>query len=116
MASWGVKCAELSTAEKLNKTAQYSEYVHTPQFAIYHVVGCFNFNFMITMLSIIVAIIFVALVYWLGNYVLDTFYEDFVIQLVSTIYGVILLIGFGLVGLLAFVIYFVIRELLLNTL
>ena len=68
------------------------------------------------MLSIIVAIIFVALVYWLGNYVLDTFYEDFVIQLVSTIYGVILLIGFGLVGLLAFVIYFVIRELLLNTL
>ena len=37
MASWGVKRAELSTAKKLNKTAQCSELVTCPQFAIYHV-------------------------------------------------------------------------------
>ena len=37
MASWEVKRAELSTAEKVNKTAQCSELVKSPQFAIYHV-------------------------------------------------------------------------------
>ena len=30
MASWGVKRAELSTAEKPNKTAQCSELAHSP--------------------------------------------------------------------------------------
>ena len=39
MASWGVKRAELSTAKKVNKTAQYSELVKSPQFDIYHVSG-----------------------------------------------------------------------------
>ncbi len=71
---------------------------------------------MITILSILGIVIFIVGAYFMGNAVLKTFYDDFVEQLMASIYGILLWIGVGVVILLCFGVYIGVRMLLLNVL
>ena len=58
---------------------------------------------MIIFLSVLFTIVFIAICWLVGNYVLGTFYQDFVDQFVSTLVGfmviAVVLVGISLIGL-----------------
>jgi len=71
---------------------------------------------MITILSILGIVIFFVGAYFMGNAVLRTFHDNFIEQLMSSLYGILLWVGVGIVGLICVGIYIGVRTLLLNAL
>jgi len=71
---------------------------------------------MITILSILGVLVFIAGAYFMGNAVLKTFYDSWAEQLMSSLYGVLLWFGIGVVGLICVGIYVGVWSLLLNAL
>ena len=61
---------------------------------------------MIIFLSVLSAIVFIAICYFVGNYMLDTFYSEIIVQFLSTILGFMMVCGLVLgVSLVAYLFY-----------
>lgn len=71
---------------------------------------------MITILSFLGVLVFYAGAYFIGNAVFKTFYDNWQEQLRSSLYGILLWAGIGMVVLICVGIYIGVRTLLLNTL
>ena len=69
---------------------------------------------MITILSILSVVVFIAGSYLVGNAVLKSFNDSWIEQLISSLYGVLLWVGAGIIGLICFGIYIGVRMLILN--
>ena len=67
-------------------------------------------------LSILGVLVFIAGAYFMGNAVLETFYDSWIEQLMSSLYGILLWVGIGIVGLICVGIYVGVQTLLLNAL
>ena len=57
------------------------------------------------LLTILGTIIFFGGAYFMGNYILDTFNDDIVEQIMSSVYGILLWAGIGLIALIICWIY-----------
>jgi hypothetical protein len=67
---------------------------------------------MITLLTILACLIFVGGAYFMGNFVSDTFKDDIQERVISTLYGVLLWGGIGIIGVICYLIYLGISYLL----